>query len=86
MYEVGLHLETRGSTIHWQVLNGCWLAPGMEVINVKIYCDILTCLLGSFLKLYYKDSGPRGRPIQLCLQNFKPNFCLKHSLGVQELS
>ena len=28
-YEVGLHLEARGSMIHWQVWNGCWSAPAI---------------------------------------------------------
>ena len=38
-----------------------------------------TCLLGSFNKyiLDIKVSAPRGKPIQLCTQNFRLIFCLK---------
>ena len=40
--------------------------------------DILVFLvLNCILDIY--DSGPRGKPIQLCLQNIRPCFCLKHS-------
>ena len=36
MYEVGLHLETGGSTIHCQVLNECWPAPAMVVEGINV--------------------------------------------------
>ena len=35
-HELGLHLETCGRTIHWQVLNGCWLAPVMVMEGIHL--------------------------------------------------
>ena len=47
MYEV--HRRARGSTIHRQVLNGCWPAAAMVMEGINVEDIFLTCLLGSFI-------------------------------------